>query len=322
MKPRVHHVAFCAIAILAFGCQQAADQADQATTDEGAISTEADVAALHEHVYNWATTMTANDLEGTIALYGENPVAMPPFQTSKAGVEEIRSYFEEFYAQGTIAATVAPTEVYAADGWTFSYGTYSLTITPEGGNPVEDVGKWVDIGQRQPDGSFRTVRNLWNSDAPPPGAEPPLGANMEVGDVAAPTTTACVESLESVVQTFIDAFVAGDFDTAVALHTDDNLRLPPGVPLFQGQAALTTYFQLWDDAFETRELSISDEGHRQTGDRGASWGNFDYNYTPTGGGDPITGNGKYMFISEKGDDGCWRADWVTWNANEPPQSDA
>jgi ketosteroid isomerase-like protein len=46
-------------------------------------------------------------------------------------------------------------------------GTYTMTIHPEGApGPVEDVGKYLEIRKRQPDGSWLLAADIFNSDKP------------------------------------------------------------------------------------------------------------------------------------------------------------
>jgi hypothetical protein len=40
-------------------------------------------------------------------------------------------------------------------------------------------------------------------------------------------------------------------------------------------------------------------------------------YTPADGGAVIEDEGKYVAVSQKGADGCWRNEWVLWNSDTP-----
>ncbi|MGQ0642023.1 MAG: YybH family protein, partial [Gemmatimonadaceae bacterium] len=45
------------------------------------------------------------------------------------------------------------------------------------GQPAEDRGRYVNVWQRQADGSWKIVRDMSNSSLPPPGTQPaPAGA--------------------------------------------------------------------------------------------------------------------------------------------------
>ena len=45
-------------------------------------------------------------------------------------------------------------------------GTYRMTVQPKQGKSMEDVGKFVSIWQKQADGSWKMIRDIFNSDLP------------------------------------------------------------------------------------------------------------------------------------------------------------
>ncbi len=57
-----------------------------------------------------------------------------------------------------------------ADGWAFHRGTYTIRLTPvAGGEVIGENGKVIVIFQKQPDGSWKIAREIWNRDNPPQG---------------------------------------------------------------------------------------------------------------------------------------------------------
>ena len=54
-----------------------------------------------------------------------------------------------------------------AGGWAFERGTYKINLTPKaGGEPIQDIGKYITIYERQP-GAWEIARDIWNSSNPP-----------------------------------------------------------------------------------------------------------------------------------------------------------
>jgi ketosteroid isomerase-like protein len=43
-----------------------------------------------------------------------------------------------------------------------------MTVQPRGGREIKDKGKFVVVWKRQADGSWKIVRDVYNSDVPPP----------------------------------------------------------------------------------------------------------------------------------------------------------
>jgi len=82
----------------------------------------------------------------------------------------MRTWTQGLFGQFTAEETVTTEEIQVAGGWAFLRGTYTATMTPkEEGDPQEETGKCVHVVQRQPDGSWKNMRVIWNSDQPAPG---------------------------------------------------------------------------------------------------------------------------------------------------------
>jgi len=41
-----------------------------------------------------------------------------------------------------------------------------MTMTPEGSDPIDDTGKYLEIWKKQADGGWKVVRDIFNSDLP------------------------------------------------------------------------------------------------------------------------------------------------------------
>jgi ketosteroid isomerase-like protein len=52
-------------------------------------------------------------------------------------------------------------------------GTYSMMLTlPGATEPINDTGKYIEIWRKQADGSWRVIRDIFNSDLPVAAPEP------------------------------------------------------------------------------------------------------------------------------------------------------
>ncbi len=59
----------------------------------------------------------------------------------------------------------------------YEQGTYSQTFTPPGAlAAVSDKGKYITVWKKQADGTWKAVRDIWNSDLPPAGLVLSTGA--------------------------------------------------------------------------------------------------------------------------------------------------
>jgi ketosteroid isomerase-like protein len=57
-------------------------------------------------------------------------------------------------------------EVAKAGDLAYVSGTYEETMTDASGKPGKDRGKYLEIFRKQTDGTWKCIRDIWNSDLP------------------------------------------------------------------------------------------------------------------------------------------------------------
>ena len=139
------------------------------TEQEQAAKTEADVAAINEIWIQYASSFSSGDLDSWISLWAENGVQMAPDAPAVIGKEQIRAKYESILPQFIFKMAITTEEIRVAGDWAFSTGIYAVSITPKaGGETAEIAGKYLTILERQADGSWKIVRDCFNSNVPPP----------------------------------------------------------------------------------------------------------------------------------------------------------
>ena len=135
------------------------------------VDVEAEKAAIRNLHDQTAAASDAGDLA---ALYTDDAIVMPPNEPALVGREAIHTWVQGLFEQFSVEETVTTEEVQVAGDWAFLRGTYTFTATPKAeGEPQEETGKCIHIVQRQPDGSWKNTRIIWNSDQPAPVAPTP-----------------------------------------------------------------------------------------------------------------------------------------------------
>ncbi len=130
--------------------------------------TEADVDAINSLRDKFIALDNASDAAGLASLFTNDAVLMPPNQAAVTGNQAIESWFQTTFDQFTTEFTVASEELEVVGDWAFDWGAYMTALTPRaGGEPTEDRGKYIVILRKQVDGSWRIVKNIWNSNNPP-----------------------------------------------------------------------------------------------------------------------------------------------------------
>lgn len=152
-------------------CAPAEEEA--ALIDEAAQATnlEADRAALFALVDDWDAALNAGNISAVMQVFGDDPVSLPPNAPVAEGQEAVQAYWSAFLAEGSVDSKNTAVDVWVSGDVGVMRGTFTSTIAPAEGEPMQEEGKWVAIVQRQADGSWKTVANIWNSDLPLPGTD-------------------------------------------------------------------------------------------------------------------------------------------------------
>jgi uncharacterized protein (TIGR02246 family) len=150
---------------LTLACQQPppASPPDTRAADERAVR-EADAA--------WSKAAAAKDVEAYLSFFAEDALALPPNAPMLTGKESIRKRMSELMANPGFSESWQASKAEASRGGDLAYtvGTYQLTLNDAKGKPVTDRGKYVTVWKKQPDGKWKAVADMGNSDLPAPGA--------------------------------------------------------------------------------------------------------------------------------------------------------
>jgi ketosteroid isomerase-like protein len=121
-----------------------------------------DIAAIRQLNEDFLSCFLSRDFDSVAQKYAVDAVLMPPHCPACQGRAAARKWMAEFPP-----ATHFRFEYHDIDGrndLAYVRGTYFLTIQPEGAEPVEDVGKFLEICKKQTDGSWLLAVDTFNSD--------------------------------------------------------------------------------------------------------------------------------------------------------------
>jgi len=133
------------------------------------VDVEAERAALLQVDADWAKAAVAKDLERTVSFLADDAVMLPPNAPIMTGKDAIGKLWSELFAAPGFAISwqASQAAVASAGDLGYTHGTYEGTMTDPEGNPVTDRGKYVTVWKKQPDGTWKVVADIWNSDLPP-----------------------------------------------------------------------------------------------------------------------------------------------------------
>lgn len=152
----------------AAACAPPAEQEGQATAEMADVQQEA-AEMFVATAAAWDAALMGHDVEGVLALFAADPAMMPPGAPTAAGVDAVTEVLQGMYGMGAIQVRNDVDGVRASGNLAVGWGPYTLTLTPPDGEATTQTGKWMAIAEKQADGTWKAVRNIWNHDAPPAG---------------------------------------------------------------------------------------------------------------------------------------------------------
>jgi ketosteroid isomerase-like protein len=138
------------------------------------VNDPADVQAIKDLLAGFPKASMANDAAWFASTYyREGAIRMPPNSALITGKEAITKAAQDSWANySTSDFTLPVDEVLSSGNLAIARGTGISTDTPKasGLSTIREPGKWVGAYQRQSDGSWKCIFDIWNSDTPATGA--------------------------------------------------------------------------------------------------------------------------------------------------------
>ena len=128
--------------------------------------------ALEANIARWATFFNAGNADSLAMFYAPDARTLPPGMPMVSGRDSIRAMLAGYFAAGkTEGATFQVQSVSANGPIAVERGTFRMTFTTTGGQPMTSAGKYLAHWRRM-DGQWQMVEDIWNDDAPPPPPAP------------------------------------------------------------------------------------------------------------------------------------------------------
>jgi uncharacterized protein (TIGR02246 family) len=116
----------------------------------------------------YAASLNAGDIDRWMALWTEDGVQLPPDEPPVVGKEKIRARNGAVLQMFRFEIGITNQEVSTAGDWAYSRGSYRATLTPRtGGAAIPVDGTYMTILARQPGGTWKIHRDIFNSNVAP-----------------------------------------------------------------------------------------------------------------------------------------------------------
>ena len=114
--------------------------------------------------------MLSGNTEKSMSFYTSDVISMPNYEKMLEGKDALRQSNEAMTKAGWKVTSFEPVtlKVMGCDKTIAEIGTFKITFSIEGmPEPIQDIGKYVTIWEKQADGSLKIKIETWNSDINP-----------------------------------------------------------------------------------------------------------------------------------------------------------
>lgn len=104
------------------------------------------------------------DIDAMIdGFYAPNVRLLPPDRPPLEGIEAVRAFWHQAPDRGLIDLELRSSGVEGAGDMLYETGAFRRTLRPRHGHPFKDLGKYLVVYRRQPDGQYRAEAEMFNS---------------------------------------------------------------------------------------------------------------------------------------------------------------
>ena len=127
-----------------------------------------EVAKVYELWNEYAAACHAGDFERWLSLWTDDVIQMPPDVPRRVGKDQIRKAYQPSFDLFDFSNMIINTdEVRILGDQAYSHATYTFDMTPkEGGETTSYSGKFLDILEKQVDGSWKIAIDCHNYNEP------------------------------------------------------------------------------------------------------------------------------------------------------------
>jgi len=103
-----------------------------------------------------------------VSYYASDALVLPPNGPALTSREAVHGAWKGMLSSPGAAISWKATKVEVARSGELGYvsGAYDYSMNGPDGKPVNDRGKFVEAWKKQPDGTWKCVADIWNSDLP------------------------------------------------------------------------------------------------------------------------------------------------------------
>lgn len=114
----------------------------------------------------WSAAAAAKDVDKTISYYSDDATVLAPKTPAVTTKEGIRKLWATLFGSPGMSISWSAPKVEIAKSGDMAYviGTYEMTLNDAAGKPTKDRGKYLEVFEKGPDGTWRCGADAFDSD--------------------------------------------------------------------------------------------------------------------------------------------------------------
>jgi uncharacterized protein (TIGR02246 family) len=114
---------------------------------------------------DWSKAAATKDAERVASFYAEDAIAYPPNEPAAVGRAAAKKVWAAYLADPASVISWKTTHAQVTGDFGFTAGTYEESFRGPDGKTVTERGKYLCVWQKQKDGGWKAVHDMWNSDS-------------------------------------------------------------------------------------------------------------------------------------------------------------
>jgi uncharacterized protein (TIGR02246 family) len=118
--------------------------------------------AIEEGSLKVGEVVRQGDAAALAALYTDDATLLPPDSEMIQGKQGIEAFWSQGIKMGIKDLVLTTLDVFGSGDLAYEIGKFTLTVQPEGQEPVEQKGKYVVVWKQAADGSWKLHVDIFN----------------------------------------------------------------------------------------------------------------------------------------------------------------
>jgi len=122
-----------------------------------------DDSAIRAITPRFVAAYNRKDAAAAVRDYADDAKVLPPNMPMVSGKDAIQAFWKFAMDMG-VHLDLQPADLFVDGGTAYERGVATMTTQAEAGQTKTSKGKYVTVMRRQPDGAWKLVLDIWNSD--------------------------------------------------------------------------------------------------------------------------------------------------------------